>query len=78
MSGVRLLCALGRDQSYVPGGNPTQWRATGARGGAWEGPVPGAGVGNSESRVHFLQGGRRRRGKILGKCRLDRCALRGN
>ena len=46
MSVVRLLGALGRDQTYVPGGNPTCWRATEARGGAREGLVerwePGA------------------------------------
>ena len=45
MSGVRLVGALGRDQTYVSTGNPTYRKGNGRRGGAREGPVPGAGVG---------------------------------
>ena len=45
MSGVRLVGALGRDQTYVSTGNPTYRKNNGRRGGSREGVVPGAGVG---------------------------------
>ena len=46
MSGVRLVGALGRDQTYVSAGNPTHRRGNGRRGNGREEPVPGARVGN--------------------------------
>ena len=57
MSGVRLVGALGRDQTYVSAGNPTHRKGNGRRGGAQEGPVPGAGVGpgSGGSRVRFQE-----------------------
>ena len=56
MSGVRLVGALGRDQTYVSAGNPTHRKGNGRRG-AREGPVPGAGVGpgSGGSRVRFQE-----------------------
>ena len=51
MSGVRLVGALGRDQTYVSAGNKTQWKGNGRRGGGREGPVPCAGVGAGRNRV---------------------------
>ena len=45
MSGVRLVGALSRDQTYVSTGNPSYRKGNGRRGGAREGAVPGAGVG---------------------------------
>ena len=42
---VRLVGALGRDQTYVSTGNPSYRKSSGRRGGAREGAVPGAGVG---------------------------------
>ena len=44
-SGVRLVGALGWDQTYVSTGNPSYRKSNGRRGGAREGAVPGAGVG---------------------------------
>ena len=38
MSGVRLVGALGRDQTYVSAGNPTHRKGTGRRGAGREGP----------------------------------------
>ena len=45
MSGVRLVGALGRDQTYVLTGNPSYRKCNGRRGAAREAAVPGAGVG---------------------------------
>ena len=45
MSGVRLVGALGRDQTYVSTGNPSYRKGNGRRGVAREGAVLGAGVG---------------------------------
>ena len=42
MSGVRLVGALGRDQTFVSAGNPTHRRGNGRRGNGREGPLPGA------------------------------------
>ena len=55
MSGVRLVGALGRDQTYVSTGNPSYRKNNGRRGGAREGAVPGAGVGpgSGGNRVRF-------------------------
>ena len=53
MSSVRLVGALGRDQTYVSAGNPTHRKGNGRRGNGREGPVLGAGVGNGENRVRF-------------------------
>ena len=55
MSGVRLVGALGRDQTYVSAGNPTHRRANGRRGNGRKGPVPGAGVGNGGNKVRFQE-----------------------
>ena len=55
MSGVRLVGALGRDQTFVSAGNPTHRRGNGRRGNGREGPVPGAGVGNGRNRVRFQE-----------------------
>ena len=55
MSSVRLVGALGRDQTYVSAGNPTHRKGNGRRGNRWEGPVLGAGVGNGENRVRFQE-----------------------
>ena len=33
MSGMRLVGVLGRDQTYVPTGNPAHRRSNGGRGG---------------------------------------------
>ena len=57
MSGVRLVGALGRDQTYVSTGNPSYRKNNGRRGGAREGAVPGAGVGpgSGSSRVRFQE-----------------------
>ena len=51
MSGVRLVGALGRDQTYVSAGNPTHRKGNGRRGAGREGPVPGAGVEPGGNRV---------------------------
>ena len=58
MSGVRLVGALGRDQTYVSPGNPSYRKNNGRRGGAREGAVPGAGVGpgSGGNRVKFQEG----------------------
>ena len=58
MSGVRLVGALGRDQTYVSLGNPSYRKNNGRRGGAREGAVPGAGVGpgSGGNRVKFQEG----------------------
>ena len=55
MSGIRLVGALGRDQTYVSPGNPSYRKNNGRRGGAREGGVPGAGVGpgSGGNRVKF-------------------------
>ena len=53
MSGVRLVCALGRDQTYVSTGNPTHRKGNGRRGGGREGPVLGLGAGRN--RVTFQE-----------------------
>ena len=55
MSGIRLVGALGRDQTYVSPGNPSYRKNNGRRGGAREGGVPGAGVGpgSGGNRVRF-------------------------
>ena len=55
MSGIRLVGALGRDQTYVSPGNPSYRKSNGRRGGAREGGVPGAGVGpgSGGNRVRF-------------------------
>ena len=45
MSGVRLVGALGRDQTCVSTGNASHRKGNGRRGGAREGAVLGAGVG---------------------------------
>ena len=55
MSGVRLVGALGRDQTYVSTGNPTHRKGSGRRGRGLEGPVPGAGVGTGRNRVRFQE-----------------------
>ena len=57
MSGVRLVGALGRDQTYVSSGNPSYRKNNGRRGGAREGGVPGAGVGpgSGGNRVNFQE-----------------------
>ena len=57
MSGVRLVGALGRDQTYVSTGNPSYRKNNGMRGGAREGAVPGAGVGpgSGGNRVRFQE-----------------------
>ena len=57
MSGVRLVGALGRDQTYVSTGNPSCTKGNGRRGGAREGAVPGAGVGpdSGGNRVRFQE-----------------------
>ena len=57
MSGVRLVGALGRDQTYVSPGNPSYRKNNGRRGGAREGGVPGAGVGpgSGGNRVRFQE-----------------------
>ena len=47
MSGVRLVGARGRDETYVSAGNPTHRKGRG--GGGREGPVLGAGVGAGET-----------------------------
>ena len=54
MSGVRLVGALGRDQTYVLVGNPTHRKGNGRRGNGRR-PVPGAAVGNEGSRVRFQE-----------------------
>ena len=54
MSSVRLVGALGRDQTYVSG-NPTHRKGNGRRGNGREGSVPGAGVGNGRNRVRFQE-----------------------
>ena len=75
MSVVRLLGALGRDQTYVPGGNPTCWRATEARGGAREGS---GGTKKCLLPSRRLAQGQEEGGeKILDRYQLDRCVLRG-
>ena len=55
MSGIRLVGALGRNQTYVSPGNPSYRKNNGRRGGAREGGVPGAGVGpgSGGNRVRF-------------------------
>ena len=55
MSGVRLVGALGRDQTYGSTGNPSYRKNNGRRGGAREGAVPGARVapGSGGDRVRF-------------------------
>ena len=57
MSGVRLVGAVGRDQTYVSTGNPSYRKGNGRRGGAREGAVPGAGVGpgSGGNRVRFQE-----------------------
>ena len=55
MSSVRLVGALGRDQTHVSAGNPTHRKGNGRRGGGREGPVPGAGVGNGGNGVRFQE-----------------------
>ena len=45
MSGVRLVGALGRDQTCVSAVTHTHRKGTGRRGAGREGSVPGAGVG---------------------------------
>ena len=57
MSGVRLVGALGRDQTYVSTGNPSYRKGNGRRGGAREVAVPGAWVspGSGGSRVRFQE-----------------------
>ena len=55
MSGVRLVGALGRDQTYVSAGNPTHRKGNGRRGGGRKGPVPGAGIGAGRNRVRFQE-----------------------
>ena len=57
MSGVRLVGALGGDQTYVSTGNPSYRKNNGRRGGAREGAVPGAGVGpgSGGGRVKFQE-----------------------
>ena len=55
MSGVRLVGALGRDQTFVSAGNPAHRKGTGRRGAGREGQVPGAGVGPGGSRVRFQE-----------------------
>ena len=57
MSGVRLVGALGRDQTYFSTGNPSYRTGNGRRGAAGEGAVPGAGVGpgSGGSRVRFQE-----------------------
>ena len=55
MSGVRLVCALGRDQTYVSTGNPSYRKGNGRRGGAREGAVPGAGVGPGSGGNRFQE-----------------------
>ena len=57
MSGVRLVGALGRDQTYVSPGNLSYRKNNGRRGGAREGGVPCAGVGpgSGGSRVKFQE-----------------------
>ena len=57
MSGVRLVGALGRGQTYVSTGNPTYRKGNGRRGGTREGPVPVAGVGpgSGGGRVKFQE-----------------------
>ena len=55
MSGVRLVGALGRDQTYVSAGNPTHRKGSGMREGGREGLVPGAGVGSGGNRARFQE-----------------------
>ena len=55
MRGVRLVGALGRDQTCVSAVNPTHRKGSGRRGGGREEPVPGAGVGAGENRVRFQE-----------------------
>ena len=55
MSGVRLVGALGRDQTHVSAGNPTHRPGTGRRGAGREGSVLGAGVGPGVNRVRFQE-----------------------
>ena len=52
---MRLVGALGRDQTYVSAGNPTHKKGNGRRGNGWEGPVLGAGVGSGRNRVRFQE-----------------------
>ena len=42
MSGVRLIGALGRDQTCLSAGNSTHRQGNGRRRNGREGPVPGA------------------------------------
>ena len=55
MSGIRLVGAPGRDQTYASPGNPSYRKNNGRRGGAREGGVLGAGVGpgSGGNRVKF-------------------------
>ena len=57
MTCVRLVGALGRDQTFVSTGNPSYRKGNGRRGGAREGAVPGAGVGlgSGGNRVRFQE-----------------------
>ena len=55
MSGVRLVGALGRDQTYVSAENPTHRKGSDRRGGGREGPVLGASVGPGGNRVRFQE-----------------------
>ena len=67
MSVVRLVGALGRDQTYVSTGHPS-YRKNNGRRGAREGAVPGAGVGpgSGSSRVRF-QGELEQDGVLVNK-----------
>ena len=55
MSGVRLVGAFGRHQTYISRGNPTHRKGNGRRGNGREGSVPGAGVGPGGNRVRFQE-----------------------
>ena len=55
MSGVRLVGALGRDQTCVSAGIPTHRKGSGRREGGREGLVPGARVDSGENRVRFQE-----------------------
>ena len=52
MGGVHWFGPTGRDQAYVPQGEPTSWKGGGAQGRGKNANVPGAGVG----RVRFEEG----------------------
>ena len=74
MGGVRWFGPTGRDQAYVPQGEPTFWKGGGAQGRGSSAGVPGAGVG----RVRFEEGVHGGGGDSVGQGGLEeplRCLL---